>query len=51
MIEFNGEYGVMGDLGMHSLHFPLKAGWKPINVRAILSNLVKERPDGKGVLN
>ena len=48
IIEFNGEYGVMGDLGMHALHFPLKAGWKPINVRAILSNLVKERPDGKG---
>ena len=48
MIKFNGEYGVMGDLGMHTLHFPLKAGWKLVDVRAVLSNLVKERPDGKG---
>ncbi|MCF6336241.1 MAG: Gfo/Idh/MocA family oxidoreductase [Spirochaetales bacterium] len=48
IIKFNGEYGVLGDLGMHPLHFPLRAGWKPVNVRAILSNLVKERPDGKG---
>jgi predicted dehydrogenase len=48
MIQFNGEYGVMGDLGMHPLHFPLKAGWEPVNVRAILSDLVTERPDGKG---
>ena len=23
----NGEYGVMGDLGMHALHLPLRAGW------------------------
>ncbi len=48
MIEFNGEYGVMGDLGLHPLHVPLRAGWKPVNVRAFLSDLVKERPDGKG---
>ena len=27
---------------------PLKAGWKPLNVYACLSNLVEERPDGKG---
>ncbi len=48
MIEFNGEYGVMGDLGMHACHVPFRAGWKPKNVRAILSDIVKERPDGKG---
>ena len=48
MIQYNGEYGVMGDLGMHPCHVPFRAGWKPINVRAFLSNLVKERPDGKG---
>ncbi len=48
MIQYNGEYGVMGDLGMHPCHVPFRAGWKPINVRAYLSNLVKERPDGKG---
>ncbi|MHB0946614.1 MAG: Gfo/Idh/MocA family protein [Sedimentisphaerales bacterium] len=48
MIEFNGEYGCMGDLGMHACHMPFKAGWLPINVRAQLSKIVKERPDGKG---
>jgi len=48
MIAFNGEYGCMGDLGMHACHVPLRAGWKPENVRAVLSNLVQERPDGKG---
>lgn len=51
MIEFNGEYGCMGDLGMHACHFPFRAGFVPKNVRAILSKLVKERPgkDGKMV--
>jgi len=48
MIEFNGEYGVMGDLGLHVCHIPFRAGWVPKNVRAILSDIVKERPDGKG---
>lgn len=48
MIEFNGEYGVMGDLGMHACHVPFRAGWVPRNTRAILSDIVKERPDGKG---
>ncbi len=48
MIKFNGEYGCLGDLGMHPCHMPFRAGWYPKTVRAILSNLVKERPDGKG---
>lgn len=48
MIEINGEYGVMGDLGLHVCHVPFRAGWIPKNVRAILSDIVKERPDGKG---
>jgi len=48
MVEFNGEYGVMGDLGMHACHVPFRAGWQPRNVRAILSDIVPERPDGKG---
>ncbi len=48
MIEFNGEYGVMGDLGMHACHVGFRAGWRPKNVRAVLSDIVKERPDGKG---
>jgi predicted dehydrogenase len=48
MLEFNGEYGCMGDLGMHSCFVPFRAGWIPQNVRAILSNIMPERPDGKG---
>lgn len=46
----NGEYGCMGDLGMHALHLPLRAGWAPTNVRAILSNVMPERPDAEGRL-
>jgi predicted dehydrogenase len=38
----------MGDLGMHALHLPLRAGWEPRNVRAILSDVFPQRPDGKG---
>jgi len=48
LVEFNGEYGVMGDLGMHACHVPLRAGWRPVDVRAVLSNIVPERPDGRG---
>jgi predicted dehydrogenase len=47
-VEFNGEYGCMGDLGIHICHVPFRAGWRPRNVRAVLSNIVTERPDGKG---
>ncbi|MDX2162915.1 MAG: Gfo/Idh/MocA family oxidoreductase [bacterium] len=46
--RINGEYGCMGDLGLHVLHVPLRLGWQPQNVRAVLSNLVRERPDGHG---
>jgi predicted dehydrogenase len=46
--EFNGEYGCMGDLGMHVLHIPLRFGWFPHRVHAQLAKIVKERPDGKG---
>lgn len=47
-IRFNGEYGCMGDLGMHVLHIPLRVGWTPRKVRAQLSDIVTERPDGRG---
>jgi len=47
-IEFNGRYGCMGDLGMHVCHIPFRAGWVPQSVRAILSNIVEQRPDGEG---
>ncbi|MBT3272105.1 MAG: Gfo/Idh/MocA family oxidoreductase, partial [Spirochaetales bacterium] len=48
MVEFNGEYGVMGDLAMHICFVPFRAGWLPRDVRAVLSNLMPERPDGTG---
>ena len=44
----NGEYGCMGDLGMHVLHLPLRFGWKPRSVYALLSKVVRERPDHEG---
>ena len=46
----NGEYGCMGDLGMHPLHIPLRYGWQPHRVRALLSKLVSQRPDKDGSL-
>ena len=48
MVRFNGEYGCMGDLGMHVCHVPFRAGWTPLDVRAVLSNIMPQRPDGKG---
>jgi predicted dehydrogenase len=48
MVEFNGQYGCMGDLGPHICSVPFRAGWIPLNVRAVLSNIMPERPDGKG---
>ncbi|MDX9978878.1 MAG: Gfo/Idh/MocA family oxidoreductase [Lentisphaeria bacterium] len=50
MVAVNGEYGCLGDLGMHPCHMPFKAGWYPRNVRAILSNIVAQRPDKTGKL-
>ncbi|RYZ33128.1 MAG: Gfo/Idh/MocA family oxidoreductase, partial [Sphingobacteriales bacterium] len=46
--KYCGEIGVMGDLGMHVLHVPLRLGWKPELVFAQLQKIVTERPDGKG---
>jgi len=43
-----GEYGCMGDLGLHIVHMPFRAGWFPKNVRAILSKVVRYRPDLRG---
>jgi predicted dehydrogenase len=48
MIEINGEYGCMGDLGMHTLHIPFRMGWKPVSVFADLQKIAETRPDGKG---
>jgi predicted dehydrogenase len=46
--RFNGVYGCMGDLGMHALHVPLRCGLAPRSVYAVLSDVVAERPDGRG---
>jgi len=48
MVEINGEYGCMGDLGMHTLHIPFRMGWKPLSVFADLQKIAETRPDGKG---
>jgi predicted dehydrogenase len=50
MIDVNGEYGCMGDLGMHVMHVPLRLGWEPTSVYAQLSNLIPERPGSDGKL-
>ena len=44
----NGDYGCMGDLGMHTLHVPLRAGWTLQNVRAILTKIYPQRPGADG---
>ena len=46
--QFCGQIGVMGDLGMHVTHVPLRLGWQPSSVFAQLQELVATRPDGKG---
>jgi len=50
MVKINGEYGCMGDLGMHTLHIPFRMGWKPLSVYADLQNIAETRPDQQGVL-
>ena len=49
-IATNGAYGCMGDLGLHVLHLPLRFGWRPRNVRALLSRVHTERPGADGTL-
>ena len=46
--EFCGAIGVLGDLGMHTTHVPLRLGWRPDRVTAVLQDIVRERPDGHG---
>jgi predicted dehydrogenase len=43
-----GEIGVLGDLGMHACHLPLRFGWKPKSLYAQLQKGYPQRPDGKG---
>lgn len=46
--RFCGRLGVMGDLGMHVLHVPLRLGWLPARVYAVLQDVVTERPGPNG---
>ena len=48
--RFCGRLGVMGDLGMHVLHIPLRLGWHPVRVYAVLQDIVTERPGPSGEL-
>lgn len=48
MVEINGEYGCMGDLGIHTQHVPFRMGWKPKRVYAKLSNIATWRYDKAG---
>jgi predicted dehydrogenase len=47
-VEYCGEAGVMNDLGMHTWHVPLRLGWAPTSVNAVLQNIVPERPGPDG---
>ena len=47
-VEYCGEAGVMNDLGMHTWHVPLRLGWAPTSVSAVLQNIVPERPGPEG---
>ena len=48
--HFCGAAGVMNDLGMHVLHVPLRLGWMPASVFAVLQDLVPERPGPDGAM-
>ena len=47
-VETCGEIGVMGDLGMHVAHVPLRLGWRPDTVYSMLDDVVTQRPDADG---
>lgn len=46
--QYCGAAGVMNDLGMHVVHVPLRLGWQPSLVYAVLQDLVPERPGPDG---
>lgn len=43
-----GAIGVMGDLGLHVAHLPLRLGWHPTSVYGRLDDVVAERPGPDG---
>ncbi|SHG62460.1 Predicted dehydrogenase [Fodinibius roseus] len=46
--QFCGEIGVMGDLGIHVIHIPLRLGWQPRRLYSQLQKVITRRPDGQG---
>jgi predicted dehydrogenase len=48
--QYCGEAGVLNDLGMHTWHVPLRLGWQPESVYAVLQNIVTERGGPNGEL-
>ena len=46
--ETCSEIGVLGDIGMHVCHVPLRLGWLPTGLFAQLQKGYPERPNGKG---
>ena len=48
--KFCGEAGVMNDLGLHAWHVPLRMGWTPDRLYAVLQDLVPLRPGPDGEL-
>lgn len=49
-LSANGEYGCMGDLGIHTQHLPFRLGIQPLRVSAQLANIAKHRPNKDGCL-
>lgn len=49
-VETCGQIGVMGDLGLHVAHVPLRLGYRPETVYALLDNVVTQRPGADGSL-
>jgi predicted dehydrogenase len=47
-VATNGAYGCLGDLGLHVVHLPMRLNWRFHSVYAQLSNIITERPDGRG---
>jgi predicted dehydrogenase len=46
--RFCGDIGVMGDLGLHVAHVPLRLGWKPSSLYAQLQKIYSTRPNAQG---
>lgn len=46
--QFCGKAGVMNDLGLHAWHVPLRLGWRPERLYAVLQDLVPSRLGANG---